>query len=233
MIPILLYTHSEYSFLWKAAIPLLEKYAKNFTIYWCCDVDVDLPANFILHKYDVNDTWSFRVKGCLQTIKTDYVLYIQEDWLLIDEMVPEKLTYLTEYMQERHIDFLMCYERGHVSEWTPSIYPDYTFCKIQGHYFQPALWKYDILMRILEMNIPMYENENAANLVTQHANCYAIVYNKSRDRSIPALYFPHMHAIHNGRWTFIKYPGLKAFVESFGIDTSTRGVSDNWICDYQ
>ena len=67
MIPILVYTHSEYSFLWKAAIPLLERYAKGFQIIWCCDslLDYKLPDSWTLYTYDPSLSWSFRVKACL------------------------------------------------------------------------------------------------------------------------------------------------------------------------
>jgi hypothetical protein len=38
MVPVLLYTNSEFSFIWKATIDLLRKYLPiNTTVYWCCD----------------------------------------------------------------------------------------------------------------------------------------------------------------------------------------------------
>jgi hypothetical protein len=77
-IPILVYTHSEYSFLWKAAKPLLEKYAKGFQIIWCCDslLDYKIPDSWKLYTYDPSLIWSDRVKGCLETIDSEYLIYI-------------------------------------------------------------------------------------------------------------------------------------------------------------
>ena len=115
----------------------------------------------------------------------------------------------------------------------PCKYDDYAFREIDGHYFQPAIWRKTCLMKILEMNISMPENEGAANAVMKSTKCYAIEYTKTNNVSLPTMYYPHIHAIHNGKWTFIKYPQLKALMESYGIDTSTRGVSDNWITEFQ
>ncbi len=73
-IPILVYTHSDYSFLWKAAIPLLTQYAKGFEIIWCCDslANYTLPPNWRVYTYDPSLIWSERVKGCLETIDSEY-----------------------------------------------------------------------------------------------------------------------------------------------------------------
>ena len=106
MIPLIIYTHSEYGFLWKACIPLLQRHAANYTIHWCCDVHTpSLPENFVQHIYDIKNTWSFRVKHCVDAIDSEYVIYLQEDWLLIGDMDSEKIRYLTEYMSENRIDF--------------------------------------------------------------------------------------------------------------------------------
>ena len=113
MIPIVLYTHSEYSFLWKATIPLLEKYASEFTIHWCCDelLDYTLPSRFIYNKYNPELNWSGRLKECINTIQSEYIFYIQDDWLLIDFIDKDKIEYLCQVMKENNIDFLMSYIR--------------------------------------------------------------------------------------------------------------------------
>ena len=105
---ILMYTHSDYSFLWKATIPLLEKYAK-FDIVWCCDklLDYKIPEYWTLYNYDVSLTWSSRVKGCIEKTmeNTDYILYLQEDWLPIDKMDEERIRYCMNIMAHNSIDY--------------------------------------------------------------------------------------------------------------------------------
>lgn len=236
MIPILLYTHSEYSFIWNATISLLEKYAPNYEIYWFSDslLNYVLPANFKACIYDPKLNWSLRLRKYVDVINSDYFIYLQEDWLLTNTIDEEKVKYLVNYMKDKAIDFMMSYRRGRAEYIDKSIYDGYAFFKIEGHYFQPAIWNKKLFMKILDLDIPLRDCESSiVNNVTESAKCYSIIYTKGRDVSIPTLYFPHMHAINNGKWTFIRYPQLKSLVESYGIDTTTRGISNEWITEYQ
>ena len=81
MIHFVLHTHSEYSFLWNAAIPLLEKYTpSDCKIFWLSDtlLDYSLPSKFVFCKYDPNLIWSLRFKECLDLIDSEYFIYLQE-----------------------------------------------------------------------------------------------------------------------------------------------------------
>jgi len=236
MIPILLYTHSEYSFIWNATISLLEKYAPNYEIYWFSDslVNYVLPANFKFCIYDPKVNWSLRLRKHVDAINSDYFIYLHEDWLLTDTLDKEKVRYLVNYMKDKAIEFMMSYPRGRLEHIDKSIYDGYDFFKIEGHYFQPAIWNKHLFMKILHLDIPLRDCESGiVNNITERAICYSIIYTNGRDVSIPTLYFPHMHAINNGKWTFIRYPQLKSLVESYGIDTTTRGISNEWITEYQ
>jgi hypothetical protein len=237
MIQFVVHTHSEYSFLWNAAIPLLQKYTpSDCTIFWLSDtlLDYTLPSKFVFCKYDPKLIWSLRFKECLELIDSEYLIYLQEDWLLIDTIDSEKITYLVEYMKENKIEFMMSYTRKENKFIEKSKYEGYDFVKIRGHYMQPAIWQKKLFMKIINLNIPMSKYElSMANSITENAKCYAIKYTKSNDISIPTLYYPHIHAITEGKWTFVKYPQLKALVESYGIDTTTRGINTTWLTSFQ
>jgi len=233
MIPIIVYTHSEYSFLWKAAIPLLEKYAKDFQIIWCCDslLDYKLHPSWKLYSYDTSLSWGYRVKGCLETIESEYVLYIQEDWLLIDSIDSEKIEHCLEFMKDANCEFLMSYPNNVDPVAYTSKYDNYIFVKIFSHYFQPGIWKKSLLHELCSLNVGLseYETEKCFS-ITKSRNCFATFNEKyENDLSIRSFFFPHMHAIFQGKWTFLKYPCLKALVEAYGIDTSTREIDRSWI----
>jgi hypothetical protein len=237
MIPILVYTHSEYSFLWKAAIPLLERYAKDFQIIWCCDtlLDYKIPSSWILYIYNPLLSWGFRVKGCLETINSDYVLYIQEDMLLIDHVVPEKIEHCLEFMNHIGCEFLMSYPNNIREGSYSSNYDNYIFIKIFSHYMQPGIWKKSLLHEICSLNVAINENESEKCFtISKNRNCYA-TYNirHEKDISTRSLFFPHMHTIVQGKWTFFKYPCLKALIEAHGIDTSTREIDTSWLTGHQ
>jgi len=236
MIPILLYTHSEYSFLWKVTIDLLDKNTTNDTkIFWCSDklLDYTLPEKFIFCEYSSYLKWSERLNPHMKLIDSEYFMYIQEDWLLIDKIDNEKVTYIVDYMKSHHVEFIMSYIRGKEQFISKSKYDDYSFFKVSGHYMQPAIWSKSLFDKVLTLNIGIGEYEIAPNRITENSKCYAIKYCKTRDVSIPTLYFPHIHAICGGEWTFVRYPQLKKLVESYGIDTTTRGICKKWITEYQ
>lgn len=234
---IVLYTHSEYSFVWKATVPLLNKYCKNIPIYWCCDSlnGYTLPESWIVHTYDTSLSWSFRVKGCVDLIKNKYIIYLQEDWLLIDNVSLDKLSYLIDFMEKNKCEYLTSQIRQKFTRPpTQSIYPDYEFQKICGHYFQPSIWSRNLLYKILELNISMKQCEiGEAYKLTVNSICYAIRNTRFKEVATRCLFFPHIHAINSGKWTFIKFPCLKALLDAYGVDTVTRGVDNRWILDYQ
>ena len=235
-IPILVYTHSDYSFLWKATIPLLEKYAK-VPIIWCCDsmLDFTAPPGWRVFIYDTKLSWSMRVKTCLDTIDSEYLIYIQEDWLLIDYLSNERIKYCIDFMKDCSCEFLLSLPCNIGDTYCDIDYYGYQFIKIFSHYFQPAIWKKTLLNEICLLDIPLSENESEKCFnLTKERNCFAAnSINYPKELSTRSFFFPHMHAIFQGKWTFVKYPSLKALVESYGIDTTTRGVDDTWEIDYQ
>jgi hypothetical protein len=238
MIPIILHTHSDYSDVWKITIPLLEKYASNYTIYWCSDsiLDFKLPYNFIFIKYDNCLNWSSRFKDCVDLFDSEYFLYIHEDWLLIDYIDTNIINYLLDFMFKNKVDFLMSYIRDNgLPEYKnqipiPSIYDGYEFRKIIGHYLQPAIWNKNLFKKIIALNVTMNNGElKIVNDITESANCYGIIWTKTQHRSTTTLYFKHIHSIHGGKWLLIKYPyKLLPLLESYGIDYRIRGISPNW-----
>jgi len=237
MIPILVYTHSEYSFLWKATIPLLERYAKGFQIIWCCDslLDYKLPPTWILYTYDTSLSWGYRVKRCLEAYDFDYLIYIQEDWLLIDSIQPERVEHCLDFMKQFKCEFLMTYPWNNTADFVRSNYESYIFVKQFSHYFQPGIWKKSLLYDVCSLNVSIqeYESDKCFNL-TKDRNCYGVYCKISdKDLSTRGFFFPHMHAIVQGKWTFVKYPCLKALVESYGIDTSKREIDTSWTPTFQ
>ena len=238
-IPIVIYTNFEYSFLWKAAIPLLQRYAAGFSIYWITDSvgDFQMPPDWEVRLYDPVLPWSSRVGQVLKEIPDEYIIYLQEDWLLIDGLSANRLAGLVDFMQRESCEFLMSYP----FPWTDtpnfiefgSIYIYAMPC----HYMQPAIWKRTLLEEVCfaPRGIKDYE-DNSCFAITSTRNCLGVVNMGYRDKhclTTASPLFPHMHAIIKGGWTFKKYPVLKALVEAYGVDTTKRGVNDDWFVEFQ
>jgi len=239
-IPIVLHTNLEYSFLWKATIPLLQRYASGFTIYWITDSlgDYVLPENFIVRTYEPSTPWSSRIHPVLKEIQQDYVIFLLEDWLLIDHLSPERLYIMTQIMDLTGCKLLMSYACptwGEYSTVSRAKFQNMEFYQQPRHYFQPALWKKELLEEVLSVPFKLSECEtDYCNSITSKEVCMGV-----HDIDYPGYYsitsplFPHMHAIVGGKWTFKKYPTLKVLLESFGIDTTTRGIDNTWTLEFQ
>jgi len=155
--------------------------------------------------------------------------------LLIDSINRERIEHCLEFMKEVDCQFLMSYPNNVRDGAYGTKYKDYIFVKIFSHYFQPGIWKKSLLHEICSLNVPLSENESELCFsITKFKNCFAALNMlHDKDMSTRSFFFPHMHSIYQGKWTFFKYPCLKALVEAYGIDTSTRAIDTTWIPEFQ
>tara|TARA_R110000868_G_scaffold2821_1_gene19526 strand:+ start:2418 stop:3200 length:783 start_codon:yes stop_codon:yes gene_type:complete len=255
--PILIYTHSDYSFVWPALIGQFEKYVKDVDVYFgyndtLLDIsNYNIPSNWILHTYTDNTIWTSRVNELLKKIESDYVLFIHEDWIPTNYVHGHILDDMTEFMDEYNCGFLLSYinpghprisERLHDPSSTKeygiqSKYDGYYFYKEDSHIFQPALWNRSVFEEFTE-KLKKEKNQN------EDRDCLAFMRNKNtysiqgdtdiiNKRTTTSLFFPHMHTLSEGLWNFGKYASLKQLLNSYGIDTDSRGVHTWWALDWE
>jgi hypothetical protein len=246
-VSILVYTHSEYSFMWLAMIPLLEKYVKNINIHWLFEetadkdlIDKMVPLHWYKHTYNESLIWTKRVLKALNEIDNEYILFLHEDWLPIGNIELNIINKMVNFMQEKKCGFLLSYSHISVTSRQEGIftgYEDYYYYSENNHIFQPAIWKKEIFINFCsDLNKSKNQNEDAECLnYMSSKNCWSVQNKETVTtlRTTNSLLFPHMHALSEGLWNFTKYPTLKNFLETFGIDTETRGVHTWWELDTQ
>jgi len=239
---ILVYTHSEYFFMWKAMIPLLLKHVNGVKIHWLYEetADIDLinaniPLDWHKHTYSENLIWTKRVYKALGEIDEEYILFLHEDWLPIGSVDISILNDMTKFMKEQNCGHLLSYShvsRTSIQDGIFTGYKDYYFYKEEYHLFQPAIWnKITYLDFCNKLDKSKHQNEDVECLNFMNLkNCYW-VQNKetvTTIRTTNSLFYPHMHALSEGLWNFLKYPTLKEMLEEFCIDTDMRGVHTWW-----
>lgn len=246
-ISILIYTHDEYSFLWKAMFPLCDKYIKDITVHVLYNNNANMEEvkkyisnDYVHHTYDPSLIWTKRVLKCLNEINDDYILFLHEDWLPIADVKLPVLQDMITFMKDKNCGFLLSY--SHISRVSvqPGIftnYKDYYYYQEENHIFQPAIWNTNVFKDFCQtLNKHKNQNEDRECLdFMYHRNCWS-VQNKETVTSLRttnSLMFPHMHAMSEGLWNFTKYPILKSFLNSFGIDTNSRGIHPWWELDTQ
>jgi len=246
-IAILVYTHSEYYFLWDIMISLIIKYVdKNIQVVWLTNDTTELylkdkiPNNWIYCIYSESLIWTKRVGHCLNQLSYEYVLFLHEDWLPIGNCQSEQLNNMIKFMKEESCNYLLSFSHISTTSSQEGIYSgtkNYYFYKEKNHIFQPAIWKMDIFKEFcFSLNKSKCQNEDweCLNFMSTK-NCWSI---QNREtvlslRTTNSLFFPHMHALSEGLWNFTKYPTLKLLLESYGVDTSTRGTHSWWELDTQ
>jgi hypothetical protein len=246
-ISILIYTHDEYSFIWKAMFLLCQKYIKDIPVHVLYNNDANMeevkkyiPDDYIHHTYDTSLIWTKRILKSLNEIDDDYVLFLHEDWLPIGDVKLTVLQNMIYFMNKINCGFLLSYAHISTTSIQPGIftgYKDYYYYQEKNHVFQPAIWNKNIFKNFCQtLNKTKHQNEDRECLdFMYHNNCWSVqnIETVTSLRTTNSLMFPHMHALSEGLWNFTKYPTLKNFLDSFGIDTNSRGIHSWWELDTQ
>jgi len=246
-ISILVYTHSEYEFMWKPMCELLKKYVTNIDIHWLFEdtadnnlINLHVPTEWYKHTYNENMIWTKRVLKCLTEINDDYVLFLHEDWLPINNIRLDVLNRMTEFMESQNCGFLLSYSHIFTTSSQKGIFTgfeNYYYYPEGNHVFQPAIWNKKVFIEFCSvLNKSKHQNEDRDCLIFMNKkNCWSVQNRETVTtlRTTNSLLFPHMHALSEGLWNFTKYPTLKGFLETFGVDTSTRGTHSWWELDTQ
>lgn len=245
-IAILVYTHSDYSFMWKAMIPLLQKHVKNINIHWLFEDTSDeiinklIPSEWIKHTFSENMIWTKRVLKALNEIDEKYILFLHEDWLPIEDIKIEILNEMIDFMKNQNCGFLLSYSHISTTSRQSGIQTsnkEYYFYSENNHVFQPAIWNKNVFIEFCNvLNKTKHQNEDHECLeFMRKKNCWSVqnLSTVTTLRTTNSLFFPHMHALSEGLWNFTKYPTLKKFLETFNIDTNTRGIHSWWELDTQ
>jgi hypothetical protein len=246
-ISILIYTHDEYSFLWKVMFLLCKKYIHNINIHVLYNNNADtnivnkyIPDDYILHVYDNSLIWTKRILKALEEINDDYILFLHEDWLPIGEVKLSILETMINFMKNINCGFLLSYSHISTTSTQDGIYTgfqDYYYYQEKNHIFQPAIWNKKVFQEFCTtLNKNKNQNEDKECLdFMYYKNCWS-VQNKETVTSLRttnSLMFPHMHAMSEGLWNFKKYPTLKNFLNSYDVDTDSRGIHTWWELDTQ
>jgi len=174
-ISILIYTHDEYSFLWKAMFPLCKKYITSIPVHVLYNNNANIeevkryiPEDYIHHTYDTTQIWTKRVLKALQEIEDDYVLFLHEDWLPIDDVKLPVLESMTQFMKENNCGFLLSYShisRTSVQSGIFTGYDKYYYYKEENHIFQPAIWNKKVLEEFCTV-LNKNKNQNNIEIIT-------------------------------------------------------------------
>jgi len=247
-VKIVIYTHSEYSFIWKAFVEQMNKFVDlNIEIHLgyndsadALKIEMAIPKHWHRHTYPEEFKWTDRVNKILKEVDSEYVLFLHEDWIPTGEVKSEILDYCADFMKEKKCGFFLSYSHISVTstqQGIPTIYPEYTFYKQDSHVFQPAIWDKKVFEEFCTvLHKEKHQNEDRECLgFMRQKNAYSVQNHVTVATILTtnSLIFPHMHALSQGLWNFKRYPSLESLLQSYNVNTKDRGVHTWWELDTQ
>jgi hypothetical protein len=241
-ISILIYTHSEYSFLWNGLFTLCNRYIeKNIDIHYLFDDTASetlvstIPKSWIKHTYAESMIWTDRVLKALIEINDDYILFLHDDWPPIGSVTKNILHKMIDFMDQKNCKFLLSF--SHISRIdNEKVFTDidnYYYIREDSHIFQPAIWSRECFIEFCTvLKKTKHENEDWQCLdFMREKNPWAVqnIETILNGRSVNSLFYPHVHLLSQGLWNDLRYPDtLRPLLDYLKIDHSTRGSHSWW-----
>ncbi len=256
-VDVLIYSHSEYSFFWPVMTGQFEKHNVDCTIHFLTDSTTPeamlkelIPSSWIIHTYDPSLIWTDRIKKALLELTSRYVLFLHEDWIPVGPVSMSRLEDVATFMCSKDINCMLSFHNfgcnldckhtllpEKVKEFADTMDPAYKYQNEPHHFFQPALWdRYKFIQYTTSLCKTKHQNEDLESLFFwSRQNCWSVQNMETQYtiRTMNSYFYPHIHALSEGKWNLTKYPKLKPLLESYGLETESRGDHPWWELDTQ
>lgn len=234
----LLYTHTDYSDIWKPFLNRFRKYFPDTEIYFCVNnIKQELPNNIIPIYYyynniipiyyDDNKTYTERLSQCIEQIGSKTVLFIHEDMILYDTPLYDKLEDYSKYVEEGIAHSIKLIPVGDIigkSEIDKTLIHT-TYSKFS---IQPTIIHTDNLLCLIKKagQVSIWEFESIIEQKDTDYVSYIGTENKRGIHHFDSKVFPYTAtAIVKGRWNFSEYlDELTEVLSECNINKEIRGV---------
>lgn len=231
------YTHTNCKDLWPIYFDLLDQHAPNFKGIVAADIKCDEYKNHKFVQYEDKNYCQEIAEIIEQNVKTEYMIYMQEDFFLYDDVNTNELKYVTDFLDETIVSYVRLIKCGHITQvpikekiyWiqTPNMQHD----SVTSVSFQPTLWKTKDYIQLYR-NTPYTKFQEGIEFAKSmnKLNYYAAYYYNNEpkrgamhwDSSI----FPYVAtAIVKGKWNTSEYEKeLMPILNQYNVNTSLRGT---------
>jgi hypothetical protein len=232
-VDILIYSHSDMDYMWSVTVNQMIKHnIDNISVYWGCNKtnNYKFPNDWKIIYYDENDAYSNRVCTLLNQIKSEYILYIHEDWIPCENFYNNIFNDMVKIMKNSSFNHLRSYKnhgKHNNNQLDIELKTDllidknYKILKIPINSsnclsLQPALWKTsflkDFFNNILGVSYRNTESNGQKYIKLNINHMYYIAVNNSKHSPL----FPHIHSISRGKW--VKDETLNVILNSYNVN---------------
>lgn len=238
MIPLVFYSHSDYSDVWPPLFAQTEKYLKGYKKYLFTDQSTEeLDNDWVVIRYDDSLPYQKRMLHCLKQIEEDILIFHHEDMFLYDSPNEQKLNEFINLVKNNEIDIVKL-ARASYHDWHPlekntshsDVYENPADLKFA---IQPSICNKEKLELIYSKTYGnnIWEFEQNSSLICEYFNIKTgMVWQKGDNKRgmyhWDSVIYPYFAtAVVKGKWNLADYKdGLLSVLEEAGVDISRRGI---------
>jgi len=233
-------TNSSYSDLWEMFFKSLETFFPDQKVYVFSDIFTNIDNKYIHVKYDPNDDFRTQFFKSMQSVKEEFCLTLNEDYILYDYVDLQKIDYCLDFLNKiKNCSFVRLtknFLHPHI-QVKENIF--YLNNKEKYFFSQTAtIWRKDILKKVYE-NSPNsgisrkgeeLQLEELANETCKKMNLSgAYYYNNEEKRGMfhyDSSIFPYIaSALVGGKWNLKEYEKeLLPILKDYNINYNARGI---------
>jgi hypothetical protein len=233
------YTHSNCKDVWNPYFARLEKHAEGIKNYMLNNTSEPSSENHNFIQYDDNKNYAQEFVRCLEEVKTDYIIYMQEDFILYSDVQKDLLQeYIDVLENDKSISYIRLIRCGDV---TTTSYQEnrtlYYICdpgvqnnSINSFSMQPTIWRKEDFIKLYTLTNAekfgeSWEYTQAMNKLNINGLYSYQGENKRGANHYDSSVFPYIAtAIVKGKWNFSEYTSeLVHLFNEFKIDYKKRG----------
>jgi hypothetical protein len=234
---IVTYTTSKYSDVWPMHFGQITKHAPETKSYAFSDDQSRDSWSFSDHEllcYKESDPYWMQYTGCLQSVREDYVVYSQEDFILYSDIDVEKIESYVDFLESSNYDYVRMIRCGYNTPLDKPLGNNLyavNMSSSDAFSMQATLWKKsrlkDLYTHVKSQKWLESEawNEGARN----HGIRGAFTYHGEKKIGAfhhDSIVYPYVcTAINRGKWNIDQYPDvMKIMFERYDIDPKKRGI---------
>lgn len=236
-IAIITYTHSNCKDIWHAYFDRLDRYIPNTKSYVFSNVFCEEYEKHKFICYDDNLPYSKEYANCLRQIEEEYVIYMQEDFILYSQVnLHVLMDYLKRLQSDSDISYIRLLRCGDVTKINHSenlyyISPNgRSNNSINSFSMQPTIWRKSDLIKLYELTNrnrfgEHFDYTKSMNQLNMNG-LYHYANEPRRGGHFDSNVFPYIAtAVVRGKWNVGEYPSeLKDLFKEYKISFSKRGT---------
>lgn len=224
------YTNSKCSDLWEMFIKQNQKHI-GWPIFFITNQLIPNYPEDSQYLYNDNDNYSDVWIAALNKINTDYFIYLQEDFILYEDVNLNKINEYTEFLENSDYSFVRLIKSGDVNQKVTDTLFEISPNNVFIFAMQTTIWKtkdyIDILQNVHEhkwLETPRYMEYMSKNNIK--GLCHYDNEPKRGGVHYDSNVYPYIAtALVKGKWIMSEYElELKEILNTYGIDFKIRGI---------